>query len=193
MCRCCVPQRFIFTWQHYIARGIVFVANLTTVVGDISLLHKQFFLGVTQQTPVPIADGVVFVILNIVDVCLLAKLQWYAGRRIEGITVGHDVQQFHAAVRSGSDSQRDLHGLTIGIWSTGVGRDILVVDVYLSLDVPIVCGHGIVAAIFTADVIAVVDDGLRAMDEVAGSLPFLQITLVVCVVLSGNGILVQFS
>ena len=174
LCRSSIPQRLIFVGQHHVARWIECVADLAAVVGDVCLFHEQLFLRVTQQVPVPIADGCVLVIVDVVDVHLLAKFQWHARRSVVRIAVGHDVHQFHAAVRGSGDGQRYLHGLAVGIRRTGVGRYILVVDIDLSLDVPVVGRHGIVALILTADVVAVVDDGLRAVYEVARGLPLVQ-------------------
>ena len=96
---------------------------------DIGLVNKQFLLRLGQQVPVPIADGVVFVIFHVVDNHLLITPQNYARCRIVSILVRHHVEQLHGTMRGCRDGQRNIYRLTIGIRSTCISRDILVVDI----------------------------------------------------------------
>ena len=85
-------------------------------------------------------------------------------------------------MRCSSNGQRYIHSLTVGIRRTGIGRDVLVVDVGSTLDVPVVSGHTarslIAVHIPITYIIAVVDDGLRAMYEVTRTLPLRLVVLI---------------
>ena len=93
-------------------------------------------------------------------------------------------------MRSSGDGQRNINRLTVCIWCTRIGRDILVINIYRTLDEPVVGRHGISFFIFTADVVAVVDNRLRTVDEVTSCLPF-HLSTIECKVASGNGISIQ--
>ena len=71
----------------------------------------------------------------------------------------------------GGDGQRDVRALLISAGRTSVGRDVLVVDIDLAIDVPVMGWHTIgghiTRFIIIGFVVAVVDDGLRAVYEVA--------------------------
>ena len=69
-------------------------------------------------------------------------------------------------MRSSSDGQRNVHRLAVCIRRAGVSRDILVIDIYRTLDEPVVCRNGIATFIFTADVVTVIDNRLRTVYEV---------------------------
>ena len=174
-CWMSVFQRIVFTWQQYGALRIGGSAYLTVGYGDIGFIHEEASLRRCQHVPVPIGDGVVQLVRHIVDDHLLAFLQRHAGRRIVGIEVLLHRHQLHLAVRGSGDGQRDVNHLAIGIGGTGIGRDILVIDIYRALDVPIVGGHpGSASLVSCTDVVAVVDDGLRAMYEVTRRLELLE-------------------
>ena len=108
-----------------------------------------------------------------------------------------NLQKRHPAVRSRGDGERDVDHFIIGIGRTGISRDVLVVDIYRTLDVPIVgwntVGCLVLSLVLATNVVAVVDDGLAAMHKVAGRLPFLLvcIILVITVFLEGDSIRVQ--
>ena len=129
-------------------------------------------------------------ILHIVDDNLLIRSHWRSGNRIVSVFVWHHVEQLHRTVRSSGDGQRNIHRLAVCVRCTGIGRDILVIDIYRTLDEPVVGRNGITTFIFTADVVAVVDNGLRTVDEVTGGLPF-HLSTIKCEVASGNGISIQ--
>ena len=157
---------------HDVGTGVVMDAvNLTGYAIDESLLHEQLFLGLTEQIPVPVADGVIAVVGFVVDNHLLAVFELHTGGRVVCIAVGLDVEECHGAMRSGGNGERHVNLFAEGIGHTGVGGDILIVDVGGALDVPVVGRHLAFAHVAVADVVAVVDDGLGAMDEVAGGLP----------------------
>ena len=189
----CIFQSRVFIWQiHCTGRNNVLIVffQLTVCYGDIGILHEESLLRLGQQIPVPIADGVVLVVLDIVDDHLLIILQHNTRSRIVGIAVRHHIQQLHGAMRGRRDGQWDVYTLTIGIGRTSIGGDVLVVDIYRTLDEPVVSRHGVIALILAADVIAVVDDDLCAMYEVTGRFPF-HIGAVILEVSPRNGILVQ--
>ena len=100
-------------------------------------------------------------------------------------------------MRGGSDGQRNVHHLTVSVRCSGIGGDVLVVDIDVTLDEPVVCGHPSWIHISAADVVAVVDDGQRAMYEVARGFPlflFLNNAVVsISVILSADGIRVQLG
>ena len=93
-------------------------------------------------------------------------------------------------MRSRRNGQRNLYALTIGIGSSRIGRDILVVNINLTLDEPVV-GRNATLSILTADIITVVDNGLCAMYEVTRRLPFHQVSAFIIEVFSRNSICVQ--
>ena len=81
-----------------------------------------------------------------------------------------NVLQRQAALRLRGDGQRDAHLLGIGLCRTGIGRDILLVEVEIATDIPVV-GRGGIGAIERAALrITVVNDALHAVDEVAACL-----------------------
>ena len=61
----------IFAWQHHITWCEPFITNLTAVFDNIRLRHEQFLIKFTQLIIVPIANGVVLIIGDIVDDKLL--------------------------------------------------------------------------------------------------------------------------
>ena len=93
--------------------------------------------------------------------------------RIEGITVRLHGEQFHRAVRSSGDGQRNVHRLTIGIRCTRISRDILVINIDLSLDEPVMGRNSIAALVLCTLIVTVIDDGLCAVYEVTRCLPFM--------------------
>ena len=93
-------------------------------------------------------------------------------------------------MRSGSNGQRDIHALAIGIRSTRIGRDILVVNIYRTLDEPVVGRHSIITAVLSTDIVTVVDNCLCAMYEVTRGLPFYGCSTI-GKVLSRDGISIQ--
>ena len=151
-------------------------AHLALSRSNVGLVNKQSLFGLGQQVPVPVADRIVQTVLNIVDDNLLAFLQFIARRSIVSILVRHHIQQLHRTMRSGRDGQRDIYTLTIGIRSTGVSGNILVVDIDRTLDEPVVGRHCTTwfysSFILSTDVVAVVNDNLGTMYEVTRSLPF---------------------
>ena len=70
----------------------------------------------------------------------------------------------------GSDGQRDIHRLAVSVRAARVSGDILVIDIRGTLDIPVVSRHTargqVVILVLVANVVAVVDDGLRAVHEV---------------------------
>ena len=74
-------------------------------------------------------------------------------------------------MRGGSDGQRNVHHLTISVRCSGIGGDVLVVDIDITLDEPVVGGNLIITHVLATDVVTVVNDGQRAVYEVARRLP----------------------
>ena len=87
---------------------------------------------------------------------------------IVGIKVRLHIEQLQLTVRGCRDGERQVYLLRVGRSRTRIGRHLLVVDIDLTLHVPVV-GLGIVRR--TDDIgivrgIAIVDNALRRMDEV---------------------------
>ena len=95
------------------------------------------------------------------------------------------------------DGQRNFHRLAVGVGSSGVGGDILVIDIYRTLDIPVVGRYGATGShrsfILAADVVAVVDNHLCAVHEVTAGLPFVLACIIGCVnkILLGDSTCVQ--
>ena len=71
-----------------------------------------------------------------------------------------------------TDGDRQFHRLPKCIRRTGIGRDILVIYIYRTGNVPIVGRHWVLTQLIAiADIVTVIDNGLRAMDEVTGGFP----------------------
>ena len=131
-------------------------------------------------------------ILHIVDDNLLVRSNYLTRSRVVSILVRHHVEQFHRTVRSCSDGQWDIHRLAVCVRRSGIGRDILIINIYRTLDEPVVGRNSISACVLTADVVAVVDNGLRTVYEVTRCLPR-HVGTIECEVASGNGISIQGS
>ena len=186
----------VLIFSQDVGAGLVILAvDVTSDAVHVGVLYEELLLRSTQQVPVPVADGVVLVIFLVVDDHLLSVAELHAGSGIVGIAVGHDVQQLHLAVGCGGDGQRNVHRLAEGIGHAGVGRYILVIDIRGTLDVPVVGRHLVFTHIFVADVVAIVDNGLCAVDEVAGGLECQLIGVVlrcaVVIVPLGDGVFIQ--
>ena len=106
-------------------------------------------------------------IFHVVDNHLLITPQNYARCRIVSILVRHHVEQLHGTMRGCRDGQRNIYRLTVGIRSTRISGDVLVIHIDRTLDEPIVSRHGITATVLSTDIIAVVDDNLGAVYEVS--------------------------
>ena len=130
-------------------------------------------------------------ILHFVDDYLLALLQLNTRSRVVGIFIWHHVEQLHCTMRSSRDGERNVNSLAIGIRSSGIGRDILVINIYRTLDEPVVGRNSIAAFILTADVVAVVDNRLRTVYKVSRCLPF-HVGTCICEVASCDSTIVQF-
>ena len=92
------------------------------------------------------------------------------GRCLRGIQIRLHVLQRNLAARGGRDSQRDVHRLGVGIRCTGISRDIFVVNVNVTLDIPVVGRVCVVAVILVSYRVAVIDNALGVVDEVTRSL-----------------------
>ena len=161
--------------------------------GDHGFLDEELLLVGAQLAPVPIADDVVqherlgaVVHLHAVlaDLCRLSSIG------IVGIEVGLHVDELQLAVRTGGNGQRDVLLAGVGRRRAGIGRHHLVVDVDATLDIPVVGLRvvGRAGPVLQVAGVAVVDDDLtRVVDEVARSLDFLQVVLVVLIHLVGSG------
>ena len=114
-------------------------------------------------------------VLHIIDNHFIITFQFLLCRTIIGriicIAVRLYIQQSHRTMRGRCDGQRDVNRLTVCIRGTRVGRHILVVDIDLTLDEPIVGRHLICALILTTHIIAVVDNRLFAVYKVTRTLP----------------------
>ena len=198
---CRIKQCFVFLGQHHVAGGIEGVPDLAAVGGDVCLVDEQLLLRVAQHEVVPVGDGVVELVGDVAQhnlvIALERCLRRAVVRRVVGIVVGLHLQELHPAVRGRGDGERDVDHLAVGVGHTGVGRDVLVVDIDGALDEPIVCRHTVggqvVRLVSVADVVAVIDDGLGAVYEVARRLPLFLVGIVevVTVFLARDGTIVQ--
>ena len=176
--------------QHVAAGGIVGAVDGAVLGVEVGHGDEVLAVLVRHLVPVPPGDdivqtvGLVLVVhpylihqfaVGILDAANLHLLRLVGRvRHIVGVEVGLHIEQLQAAVRGGGDGQRQVYGLRVGIGRAGVGRYLLIVDVDGALHVPVV-GLGVVGIGELVGVVrgvAVVDDGLCGMDEVAGGLPF---------------------
>ena len=185
-------QLLVVGGQEYRSLRIGLVADLTLGDGQIGVGDEVTLVYLTQLHPVPITDGVVEMIGHIVVdqhavviLGLIGILQRRAvflvglGRVIVGVEVHLHVLEFHLTVRGCIDVQRYLLGLAVGVSHTGIGGDILIVDVTGTTDEPVMGGGGIRTLVGIAGGIAVVDDLLHVMHEVTGGLHFLQVGIAI--------------
>ena len=154
--------------QYLVGREFISCLLSIFVLGyaDIRLRHKQSLLGSSQFIPVPITDGRVQRIFNVVDDQLLIATERLIVRIIIGIAVGLYVKQLHVTVRGSGDGQRNIHLLAVSVCCASICRDVLVIDIYRTLNVPVVGGNFVCTHVFVADVVAVINNGLRAVYEV---------------------------
>ena len=129
-------------------------------------------------------------ILHIVDDNLLVRSNFLTRSRVVSILVRHHVEQFHRTVRSSRNRQRDINGLAVCVRRTSIGRNILIIYIYRTLNEPVVGRNSIIACIFTADVVAVIDNGLCAVYKVTRCLPR-HVGTFIFEVASGNSTSVQ--
>ena len=144
---------------------------------------------VVEEIPIPIGDGVVEVVNLGSDEDTVRAYRGLAATGsvvVEGIEVLLHVGEEQRAVGCGSDGQRQVDGLGIGRSRTGVGGDYLVIDVDFATDVPVVCRCSTCSTVASRSGIAVVDNLLRIVDEVAGRLVGLQVGCAVLVNLIGD-------
>ena len=74
---------------------LLFIIDVHCHAVHVGLSYEQFLLIAAQQIPIPIADGVVFVVSLTIDNHLLAIAQRFTRLRIVSITTWHHVQQLH--------------------------------------------------------------------------------------------------
>ena len=152
---------------------MVFTIDITTVGGDIRLIHKQCLFSLAQLIPVPITDWVVQIVGDVVNHQFLLWIKFIQIRvTIICIFVFLYINQLNPAMRCSGNSQWQIYRLAIGIRCSRISRDILVIDIDRALDVPVVGGHSIVSHILVTNIVAVVNNGLRTVYEVTRGLPF---------------------
>ena len=162
----CRPQTGIIIRQQHRTGCISGFTYLTVCNADIGLVYEQRLFRRAQFIPVPVTDRRIQFVGNIVDDNLSVILELHARRCIVGILVGHHIQQLHRTMRCSCNGQRYVHRLAVGIWCSCISGNKLVIDVNLSLNIPIMSRHCIRFLILTTDVIAVVNNGLCAMHKV---------------------------
>ena len=138
------PQCRVLCGQHHVALLIVLATHGAVVNDEVSLLDEPRLVGLAHQVVGPITHGVVQPVGGVVDDELFIGIgrlvaQFVAVLVVVGVVVGLHVAQRHAAVGGSTDGERQFHLLGVGIGRTGVGRDILVVDVDAASYVPVVC------------------------------------------------------
>ena len=131
--------------------------------------------------PIPPSDDVVelvghTLVIDLHTVC--ANLLCLFKITIVSIEARLYVEQLQLTIRTGRDGQRNLHLLRVCGSRTGICRYYLVVDIYLTLDIPVVSRRlHITIVIDTVVGVAVIDDALRLMDEVARGLIVMKICI----------------
>ena len=128
--------------QQRVTLVVLDAANLTLLDDGIGLAYESCLLCGSQGRVVPEADGLVELIVLTVDFQRLLGViaaQFLMILVIVSIVVGLHVGQRETAVGTSLDGQRDGHRLRVGRSGARVGRDVLVVDVDSTLDVPVVC------------------------------------------------------
>ena len=168
-----------------LAGGILHAVDGASLAVDIGLRDEALAVLVRHEVPVPPGDDLVqcvavalvvhphllYLLAVLVEVANLLRVLSVGP---VGVEVGLHVEQLQAAMRGGGDGQRQVDGLRVGVGRAGVGRHLLVVDVHLALHVPVV-GLGVVVRADDVGIVrgvAVVDNGLRRVDEVTRGLPF---------------------
>ena len=149
------------------------VGQRTLSSADVCLLHEVLAVFVVEEIPIPVGYGVVEVVNLGSDEDTVRAYRGLAATGsvvVEGIEVLLHVGEEQRAVGCGSDGQRQVDGLGIGRSRTGVGGDYLVIDIDFATDVPVVCRCSTCSTVASRGGIAVVDDLLRVVDEVAGCL-----------------------
>ena len=175
-------QRCVLALRQHFALGVGLAAHRAVVDDDVGLLDELGLVAFAHQVVVPIADGIVQAVGVAVDDDVVVGGTGGVGVAhlvavlvVVGIDVGLHLAQRHLAVRCRRDGERYLHLLGIGVGRAGVGRDVLVIDVDLAADVPIVGRRGyILVLVHIAVGIAVIHNLLGVVHEVAGSLDGLQ-------------------
>ena len=152
---------------------------------------KQPLVTLAEQAPLPVVDGLPQLVFYVVgrDVAHV-RADGLVVAVVVGIAVGLHLTQRDLAEGRCRECQRDRDRLGIGIGRAGVGRDVLVVDVDVALDVPVVGGR----CLFVTRVLvgfvyreAVVYNFLVAMYEVARRLDVVLLRLVVLIAAVGAG------
>ena len=155
-----------------VGTGLVGCAvDRTTIHIDVGILHEVFLFVGGQLVPVPPGDDIVQIIglrLVVHQHAVFTDLSTVFLVGPIGIEVGLYVEQLEFAFRGRRDGERQIHVLRVGRGGARIGRHLTVVDIHLTLDIPVVGGRLFVAVIIdTVMGIAVIDDALLLMDEVA--------------------------
>ena len=163
--------------QYIFTNVIESATNRTWFDIDTSFLDKVVLFVLCQLMPIPPSDDIVQFIGHTLIVNLHTIDTHLAGSSlvaIVGIEAWLYVEQLQLAIRACRDGQRNLHLLRVGCRRTCVCGYHLIVDVYLTLNEPVVgrrCNINTLIVIINAVVgITVIDDTLRLMDEVTRGL-----------------------
>ena len=158
--------------------------HLTSNTVDVSVRNKVLTVSCRHLVPVPPADDIVQLVgvtlvvhrhliyrlaVGIVPRTNLHRSITIVGtRHLVGIEVRLHIQQLQLSVRCGSNGQWQMHLLRIGISRTSVGRHLLLVDIHITLHIPVV---GLRVISRTDDIsivrgVTVIDDTFLVVDEV---------------------------
>ena len=160
--------------QHVFANFIESATNLTWFDVDTSLLDKVILLALCELMPIPPSDDIVQQISRTFIVNLHTIGTHLGGSSlvaIVSIKAGLYVEQLQLTIRTCRNGQRDFHLLRVGCRRTCVCRYHLIVDIYFTLDEPVMGRRCLINALIvfinTVNGITVIDDTLRLMDEVS--------------------------
>ena len=180
--------------QQYQTFFVVGFAGLGIANGHISRIDKVRLVGDRKLRPIPVTDRIVLMISVFFNQDTIVGSQHSIAIVFTyeiSIFIGVDALQGHTAFGTGSNGKRNVDVLFVCLRRTGVTRNILIVDIEVTTDIPEV-GLRIIIAIVGMVVVTtagetIVHNALGRMHKVSRSLQRLQRILVVSKVGVRNG------
>ena len=174
-CRSCRQQCAISIRQQHVSLRILFVSKLRSTDSHIGFIHEVALLHSRQLRPIPIADGVVHMIGSCTcqNTVLSRQHTIFIEHTFEVcILIGVDTYQLHFSFRASCDGERYVHRLRIGLRCPCVCRQVLVIYIEVTTDIPIVrrrvvCLRWVIVSTTRE---TVVHNTLYRMNEVTGCL-----------------------
>ena len=135
-------ERFKFLRAQHVALFVLGASDGGVVHGHI--VHgfgKVNLFGRGQLRPIPVADGVVHAVGNAFYLYTVGggENAILVGKPHEvGMQVVFDTDQFNLSVGAGRDGERNVHRLGISLSRACISRQILVIDIEITTQIPIV-------------------------------------------------------